>query len=83
MSDSRAGHTRTNLAHGPICSIDVCSCGSLHLTLGALTLRFEPSAGESLWATLGEALAELHSRREREEARLLWGASHPGAGRVS
>jgi hypothetical protein len=37
----------------------VCECGCLHIAIGAITLRMEPSAAASLCATLGEAIDAL------------------------
>lgn len=49
------------LAAGPIARIESCaSCRVVSIHLGALTVRLDPSACESLWATLSEALGELH-----------------------
>ena len=50
---------RSRLAEGPFASVDTCSCGTLHLTVGALTLRLEPEVAESIWNTLGQALQHL------------------------
>lgn len=49
------------LATGPIARIESCaSCRVVSIHLGATTVRLDPSACESLWATLSEALGELH-----------------------
>jgi hypothetical protein len=59
---SPAVHCHELLAEGPLSNVTTCSCGSVHLTIGALTLRLEPGAAESLWITLGEGLSILHAR---------------------
>lgn len=55
--------------------VEVCSCGSVHLTLGALTLRLQPDALPELARALGEASRELALRGltagERRPARAL------------
>ena len=53
------------LAAGPIAWVQGCTqCNIVSLHLGATTVRLDPAACESLWATLGEALAVLHERME-------------------
>ncbi|MCA9659976.1 MAG: hypothetical protein KC486_16650 [Myxococcales bacterium] len=54
--------TRTRLAAAKIGNVDACSCGMIHLNLGATTLRFTPTAFELLGAMIDEA------RRERAAA---------------
>lgn len=63
MSDSCAPR-RSRLAEGPFCQIDECSCGTLHLTIGALTLRVAPEVAESIWNTLGQGLHQVAARNE-------------------
>lgn len=62
---------RRPLARGPMCSIEECSCGVLHVTLGALTIRLAPDLVASIWETFGTALETLAHRRSREDARSL------------
>jgi hypothetical protein len=64
-------HRYETLAEGPISKITTCPCGCIHLAIGALTLRLEPAAAESLWATLGEGLAAHHSRCEAPRGGVL------------
>lgn len=54
---TRGGCRRTRLAESSIASVDVCTCGKMHLHIGALTLRMAPSAVSELLATLGQAVA--------------------------
>ena len=56
-------HSREVLAEGPICTVAVCACGCLHITLGAITLRMEPAAAASLCATLRQSIDTLEQRR--------------------
>ena len=55
-----AEHRRL-IAAGACCSIEECSCGTIHLTFGAMTLRMPKDAIESLWITLGAAIKRLAS----------------------
>lgn len=53
------------LASGPAVQIEQCvQCRNLTLHMGALSIRLQPAAAESLWATLGEA---LHALREQSD----------------
>lgn len=55
------------LAHGSTAHIQCCSeCGTVSVHVGAVSLRFHPAALESLWNTLGEALAALHAAAKRD-----------------
>ena len=47
------------IAAGECCSIEECTCGTIHLTLGALTLRVPREAIESIWVTIGAAIRRL------------------------
>ena len=50
---------RALLADGPFCKVECCECGTLHVSLGPLTLRLRPEVVESIWVTFGEALARV------------------------
>lgn len=51
------------LATGPICQIERCrDCKCISIHLGATTVRMEESALAAVWATLEEALTNLHTR---------------------
>lgn len=45
------------LAAGDVATVDMCSCGTLRLNLGAITVRMTPQALSSLMQTVGEGLA--------------------------
>lgn len=45
------------LAGGDVATVDMCSCGTLRLNLGAITVRMTPQALSSLLQTVGESLA--------------------------
>jgi len=48
----------TTLAAGPLVRVDRClDCGTITLHLGAVSLRLDHTASESLWTTLGQALS--------------------------
>lgn len=53
------------LAQGDIATIDMCSCGTLRLNLGAITVRLTPEALSSLVRTAGEGLATHSALRKR------------------
>lgn len=50
---------RELLAEGCVARVERCGCGALHLTLGALTLRFHEPALRSLTNILLESVAAL------------------------
>lgn len=62
MSASCEPH-RNRLAEGPVCTVDECACGVLHVTIGAITIRLQTDVVESIWLTLGEAIQRLAARR--------------------
>jgi hypothetical protein len=51
-----AGCARRPLAGSEQCLVEECGCGSIHLTLGALTLRLAPATAADLSQTLAEAM---------------------------
>lgn len=52
------------LAKGGTAHVQTCrECGTLTMHVGAISLRFDPAALESLWNTLGEALLTLHAQQ--------------------
>jgi len=55
---SRADHsTTTRLAEGECATIDLCTCGTLQVHLGDLSLRLSPDVAYHLMRTLGAALS--------------------------
>jgi len=55
------------LASGPVARIDRCRHGGvLAMHLGVVSVRLDPTACESLWATLTEALEVLHRRESAQ-----------------
>jgi hypothetical protein len=57
------------LAAGECCRVDRCDHGTVHVTLGALTLRLSPEQLADLAATLGRALEAVET--EPRVSRLL------------
>lgn len=58
---------RELLAEGCIARVERCRCGSLHLTLGALTLRFHEPALRSLANTLLDSIAALEQPSSKQQ----------------
>jgi hypothetical protein len=59
---------RLPLARGEFARVDLCDCGGVHLTIGAVTLRLSPLALASLAevitdAALHHTLLEINGRR--------------------
>lgn len=59
---------RRPIARGPMCSIEECACGVLHVTLGVLTIRLDRDVVASIWETFGEALRTLALARSKTGA---------------
>jgi hypothetical protein len=59
------------LAEGPFCKVEACDCGTMHVSLGPITLRLRADVVESIWGTLGEALGRFGraSRRRSQVER--------------
>lgn len=55
--------TRSTLAASPVGFVELCSCGSIHLGIGPLTLRIEPPAFRALAALLAAADRRLVDAR--------------------
>lgn len=53
---------RTIVARGPVCQVEQCACGILHVTIGVLTLRLEADVVASLCSTLTDAVARVCPR---------------------
>ena len=47
------------IAEGHIVAVDQCDCGTLHVHIGAVTLRLDLPALRDVLNTLGQALAVL------------------------
>lgn len=55
----RTSCSRRTLAVGDFAVVERCSCGSVHLTIGAVTLRLAASAIAPLADTLAEATVAI------------------------
>lgn len=53
------GCARRVLAASDFMQVEQCSCGSVHLTIGAVTLRLQSTAIPSLAATFNDAALAL------------------------
>jgi hypothetical protein len=62
MSCSSDAPRRTPLARRGAFRVDQCGCGTLHVTLGVLTVRLEPLACTELASTMLEAMERLHEQ---------------------
>ncbi|MFZ5476507.1 MAG: hypothetical protein ACOZNI_06980 [Myxococcota bacterium] len=49
----------SDLARGPLGSVEACSCGAVHLCLGPFSLRLDPPAFLSLCDLVDRARARL------------------------
>jgi hypothetical protein len=58
---------RTRLAANNVVSIDRCSCSTIHLNVGALSLRFTGEAFERLASAVCEALGRAAALRRAAE----------------
>lgn len=61
----RATCVRRTLAIGDFAAVEQCSCGAVHVTIGAVTLRLTASA----IGPLGETLVEAARALGREQTR--------------
>lgn len=57
------GNGKTLLAEGPFCRVEGCACGTMHVSIGPLTVRLAHDVVESLWETLRVALERAASAR--------------------
>jgi hypothetical protein len=53
-----AACARRVLAAGEQCVLEQCSCGALHVTIGAITLRLGPGTVGDIAQTLGEGMRQ-------------------------
>jgi hypothetical protein len=55
---------RRRLAERGSFNVDECDCGAIHLTLGCLTLRLDPSAYGELVEAIAESLESLQPQKK-------------------
>jgi hypothetical protein len=53
---------RATLADGPVARIERCACGTIHLSVGGVTLRLHADAFDALCDTAVQALVALKLR---------------------
>jgi len=63
--------THQRLADGQCCRVDRCDHGTVHVTLGAMTLRLSPDQLADLAVTLETAARRLEAVVENRPARWL------------
>ena len=62
---------REIFAHGPTGSVEVCSCGTVQVTIGAVTVRVVPEALAELADIVGQAALEISRRSATRGVRQL------------
>lgn len=73
MTDQNHNHNHAKrVASSTVASVDACSCGTMHLHLGALTLHMTEGAVEELQRTLSQALKVVQHQRELQEPLALF-----------
>jgi hypothetical protein len=60
--DNRGTCSQTRLAESGVAAVDACSCGTLQLHIGPLTLRLAPCALSELRATVDRAITAYAAR---------------------
>jgi hypothetical protein len=60
---------RELLARSPIGAVERCTCGAIHLSIGALSLRLDPAVLRAIVIMASEALKELDREPPRSRAR--------------
>ena len=63
---------RERLAGNPGVHVDVCRCGCVHLTIGAVTMRLHPDAIANLAGILSDAQTQLERRATPPSRSALW-----------
>jgi hypothetical protein len=71
MMGDKSSCTHHAIAEGECCRVDRCDHGTVHVTLGALTLRLSAVQLADLAATLERAAEAIHAGPERRLSRLL------------
>lgn len=62
---------RTRLVTSSVAAVDQCSCGTMHLHIGAMTLHLQPEAYRQLVQTLTEGLTQLTLRKLMDKQGIL------------
>ena len=61
-------HVTTTIAHTSSCRVDQCSCGSIHISVGATTIRIRDGVARELRDVLISAMAEIDKRNSTAPA---------------
>jgi hypothetical protein len=72
---------RAVLAQGPHCRIELCHCGTLHVTVGPVTFRTSAEVAGALLGVLADALGRMPDKDTSAPTRAGWPlvAGKPGA----
>ncbi len=65
-------HRPHPLAQSGPCTIEACDCGVLHVTVGMLTMRLQPTTARALAEALGHALAITENPAIEALERVRW-----------
>lgn len=52
-------HLRVQLTAHPMCAVERCACGAIHLTIGAVTLRLQREAFVAIADPIADAARRL------------------------
>lgn len=64
-------HRTRTLAQNEQCSVQLCTCGALHITVGSVTVRVRQPAAENLRDVLAAALQKIAAEQDpRPQLRL-------------
>ncbi len=59
-------HRTRTLAQNEQCSVQVCTCGAFHVTIGSVTVRVRQEAAENLRGVLAAALQKLAAEEQQK-----------------
>lgn len=68
----RPGCTQRTLAESPVGFVELCSCGSVHVGVGPITMRIDIGAFERFAAMVEEARRKLQHATVSPEAAARW-----------
>lgn len=63
-------HRTRTLAQNEQCSVQVCTCGAFHITVGSVTVRVRQNAAEQLRDTLAAALVKFEAEQQQQKPQL-------------
>ncbi|TPV93154.1 MAG: hypothetical protein B7733_21960 [Myxococcales bacterium FL481] len=56
------GSSRVVLAQLDVCTVELCACDTIHLSVGPASIRLYPQVAHVLLHTLSRALEQAHAR---------------------